>query len=153
MDRTTYVPRGSTALFDAIGNGINSLGERLAAMAEEDRPSAVVVCIITDGQENSSTEFTRNMIKTAIQKQESEFSWKFVFLAANMDATKEGDSFGISSASTYNFATSGTLGARGVKGSLGVAMNDLSVAMKSYSKGIDFDLNSLQSQDLKNGSN
>ncbi len=52
LDRKTYVPRSSTALLDAIGQTIDDLGMRLAAMAENARPAQVIVAILTDGLEN-----------------------------------------------------------------------------------------------------
>ena len=51
------VPRGSTALLDAVGRAINETGARLAAMDEVQRPGLVVFVIVTDGEENSSREF------------------------------------------------------------------------------------------------
>lgn len=39
------VPRGSTALLDAIGRPINETGARLAAMEESQRPGLVVFVI------------------------------------------------------------------------------------------------------------
>ena len=47
-------PRGMTALLDAIGKTVNSLGLRLSELNESDRPGKVVVLIITDGFENHS---------------------------------------------------------------------------------------------------
>ena len=53
-----YMPCGRTAMLDAVGKTIVSVGQKLAAMKEEDRPCNVVVTIITDGMENSSVEYT-----------------------------------------------------------------------------------------------
>ena len=50
----TYQPRGCTALLDAIGQTVDDLGLRLAALAEKDRPGQVIVAILTDGLENAS---------------------------------------------------------------------------------------------------
>ena len=58
LDTTVYTTRGSTALLDAIGSGIDSLGKRLAALPEADRPGTVIVAIFTDGEENASTHHT-----------------------------------------------------------------------------------------------
>lgn len=43
------IPRGATALLDAVGRAINETGSRLAALAEKDRPGLVVFVITTDG--------------------------------------------------------------------------------------------------------
>lgn len=50
------VPRGGTALYDALAKTIVTTGERLAKMAEPDRPGKVVFIVITDGAENASEE-------------------------------------------------------------------------------------------------
>ena len=65
--RYTLSPSGGTALLDAVGNAINDTGRRLAAMKEKDRPGVVTFVIVTDGQENSSREFTRAKIKEMIE--------------------------------------------------------------------------------------
>ncbi len=49
-----YKPRGMTAMLDAIGRTLVSVGQNLAAMPEEERPGLVSVTIITDGYENAS---------------------------------------------------------------------------------------------------
>ena len=62
----TLVPRGMTALLDAVGRAINETGARLAAMSEQERPGLVVFVIVTDGAENSSKEFSRADIRKMI---------------------------------------------------------------------------------------
>jgi len=62
-----YYARGMTALLDAIGKTINTVGERLSKTKEEDRPSKIIFVITTDGQENSSKEFTQKQIKEMIE--------------------------------------------------------------------------------------
>jgi uncharacterized protein YegL len=58
MTAQEYFARGMTALLDAVGRTVIRIGERLSKMNEADRPSKVIVLIITDGEENSSKEFT-----------------------------------------------------------------------------------------------
>jgi hypothetical protein len=89
------VPSGSTALLDAVGRAINETGARLLAMNEADRPSLVVFVIVTDGEENSSREFTREKIREMIEHQQKVYNWQFTFLAANQDAFAAGASMGI----------------------------------------------------------
>lgn len=101
-----YKPAGSTALLDAIGRTVNELGDRLSQMAEEDRPSKVIVFIITDGQENSSKEFTKQIIKDMVERQEEVYNWDFIFLGADLSAVAEAQSFGIKDfkAASYSVA-------------------------------------------------
>ncbi len=86
LDITTYVPRASTALLDAIGRTIDDLGTRLAALPEENRPGKVIVAILTDGLENASRHFTWRDISARIRHQTDAYNWEFLFLGANQDA-------------------------------------------------------------------
>lgn len=86
LDATTYVPRNTTALLDAIGLTIDHLGRRLAATPEAERPGQVVVAILTDGLENASTRYAWQDIAARIQHQREKYNWRFLFLGANQDA-------------------------------------------------------------------
>jgi hypothetical protein len=102
-----YRPNGNTALLDAIGITIETLGKRLADMSEDERPSSVVVAILTDGEENSSVRFrnAQDTIKSMIKHQTDVYSWKFLFLGANQDAFLSASTLGIDASSTMNFAS------------------------------------------------
>ena len=86
LSSDSYVPRGSTALLDAIGRTIDELGARLAALSEKDRPLQVIVAILTDGLENSSQDYTWQQIADVIKQQSERYRWTFLFLGANQDA-------------------------------------------------------------------
>ncbi len=86
LNHETYIPRGSTALLDAIGRTVDDLGTRLAAMPEKGRPAQVIVAILTDGLENSSQSYTWQQIARAIKQQTTQYRWTFLFLGANQDA-------------------------------------------------------------------
>lgn len=101
------VPRGGTALNDAIGVGVVKLGEYLEALPEDKRPGTVIVAIVTDGEENSSREYTHAMVKELVTQQTEQYGWQFVYLAANVDAFATGGSYGIAKGSTMNVAASG----------------------------------------------
>ena len=98
-----YFARGMTALYDAIGKTIMAMGVKYAAMAEEDRPESVMLLILTDGQENSSKEYTQKMIKEMIELQTGTYKWVINFLGTNQDAVLTARSMGISldNAMTY----------------------------------------------------
>jgi uncharacterized protein YegL len=97
-------PRGNTALLDAVGRAINETGERLAKMAEADRPGLVVFVITTDGLENSSKEFSKAQVKELIECQQSKYNWQFIFLGANQDAFAEAGGMGVGHAGAANYA-------------------------------------------------
>lgn len=103
----TYVPRGSTALLDAIGRTIVDTGTRLAMMPEADRPQVVIVAVQTDGLENASREFTRPQVFGMVRHQEEKYAWQFVFLAADQDAIDEGGRMGFARASALDYDKNG----------------------------------------------
>ena len=104
LDTSTYVPRGSTALLDAIGRTIDDLGEKLAGTPEEDRPGQVIVAILTDGFENASTRHTWADVAARIRHQTEVYGWRFLFLGANQDAIATASQLGIGAADSSNFA-------------------------------------------------
>jgi hypothetical protein len=103
----TYVPRGSTALLDAIGRTIIDTGARLAMLPEAERPEAVIFAVQTDGLENASREFTREQVFAMIRHQEEKYAWQFVFLAADQNAIDEGGRMGFAAASALDYDKSG----------------------------------------------
>jgi uncharacterized protein YegL len=98
------VPRGSTALNDAIGVTVTSLGQRLAERAEEDRPAHVIVVVVTDGGENASREYSADQVKKLVTEQTEQWGWTFMYLAANVDAFATGAGYGFGRAQTISYA-------------------------------------------------
>jgi Mg-chelatase subunit ChlD len=105
------VPRGGTALLDAVGFAVTKTGERLAALDEAARPGEVIVLIATDGEENSSKEYTLPQVKEMITRQQDDYGWTFVFIGANQDAFAAGGAMGVPAASTADYSTALTAGA------------------------------------------
>jgi hypothetical protein len=88
--RKNYVPRGSTALLDAIGKTM--AGQKLG---KKDKGICV---IITDGYENASQEWTNEKVAELIKDLEDNSAWTFVYLGANQDAFSTARQFGIRTA-------------------------------------------------------
>lgn len=86
-----YVPSGGTALLDAIGITVTSKMTHYEIMPKDQRPQKanIIVMILTDGQENSSLLYNFDQIKSMIEKFEKDYSWKFVFIGADIDAIAE----------------------------------------------------------------
>jgi uncharacterized protein YegL len=120
----TYIPGGNTALLDALLRAINTTGARLKAMQEYERPAKVIFVIMTDGQENSSREASRQQVADAIKHQEEIYKWNFVYIGANQDSFHEAGMLGIhlSNVANYTCDSAGTQ----------KAMNDISEGMLSY---------------------
>lgn len=96
-------PRGGTALLDACGFAITKEGQKLAALPEDQRPGYVMVVIATDGQENSSREYTRAQVKEMIRHQQDAYDWRFTYIGANQDAFAEADSIGIAAPAVLSY--------------------------------------------------
>lgn len=101
-----YFVRGTTALLDAVGKSIVSVGNRLKNTSEKHRPGKVIFVITTDGMENASREFTYEKVKKLITHQQEKYNWEFIFMGANIDAAKEADSLGISIDNAFQFEAS-----------------------------------------------
>ena len=111
LDESTYRPRGTTPLLDAIGITIDSLGTRLDEMAEDDKPENVIVAILRDGLENASEEYTLERVKEMVTHQQEKYGWHFIFLGCGIDAFAAGARMGIHQATTRRHDRSG----RGVR--------------------------------------
>lgn len=96
----TFVPRGSTALYDAIGRTLSAIE------AETEAPQIIVV--MTDGEENASREFMHAQVKQQVEKAQAK-GWQIIFMGANIDAAAVGGSMGIaaSNINTYDATARG----------------------------------------------
>ena len=84
-----YNPGGGTPLYDAIGKGISKIN------AQIEDGDHVLVTIITDGEENSSEEWTLKMIRTMIEKLKKQ-NWTFTLIGTdNLDVETMAHSFAI----------------------------------------------------------
>jgi hypothetical protein len=95
----SYRPRALTNLYDAIAKLVHDTEDYLKRMS----PAPRVMCtIMTDGEENSSTEYTRAAIFKLITDKEKE-SWAFAYLGANQDAWAASESIGIHRGNAANY--------------------------------------------------
>ena len=84
-----YNPSGCTPLYDAMGTAISKLN---AQVSEGDN---VLVTVITDGEENSSHEWTLKMIRTMIEKLKKQ-NWTFTLIGTdNLDVEAMAHNFAI----------------------------------------------------------
>lgn len=77
-------PRGMTPLLDAIGRTINHVNKNT-----RDK----IFLIVSDGQENSSREFSHQTIANLINSKK-EAGWQFVFVGTNFDVVTTGTGLG-----------------------------------------------------------
>ena len=141
-------PRGCTALYDAVCKTIDDVGARLAAMPEADRPGTVMIVIATDGQENASREFTREITAQKIKHQTEKYNWVFVYVGANQDAFSVANGIGISQASALNY-TANSKGTSSMYNSLADNTSILRTArLKNAGAGFNFSQSDHDAQQL-----
>lgn len=87
-----YYVGGCTALYDALGNTIQSLKEK-----DTDK---VLFIIITDGYENASIKYKKEDIKRLIKKNNN---YEFIYIGADIDSYATGNNIGIRSTNIANF--------------------------------------------------
>ena len=90
-----YTVGGGTALFDAITLGINKTHEYNMNLDNAERPEKTMVVIMTDGGENCSRHSIGADVKARIKEMETEFSWSFVYLGADLTNVNDADTLGI----------------------------------------------------------
>ena len=89
LEWKAYRPGGGTPLYDAMGMAISKMN---AQVTDEDN---VLVTVITDGEENSSVEWTLTMIRTMIEKLKKQH-WTFTLIGTdNLDVESMAHSFAI----------------------------------------------------------
>ena len=99
-------PRGGTALYDAMGIAINTLASDIDALPEHARPNTVQVIVVTDGHENSSSEYSGPLIKKLVTEKTTTADWDVMFLGANQDAVMKAAELGISHESSLTYSSS-----------------------------------------------
>jgi Mg-chelatase subunit ChlD len=114
ITRETIKPRGSTALWDAIGQ---TLADSIARV----RHRKVIVVILTDGEENASVKYVADAVHELV-KECKKSGWEFLFLGANMDAFAVGKTVGFDVGQTVVYeATS-----RGIQDAYDIASTTMS---------------------------
>lgn len=106
-----YIPRGWTALLDAVNKAIETTGKRLRDLPESERPEKVLFIVYTDGLENYSKETTTEILRDRIRHQEDKYNWQFVFMGANQDSWATAQTLGMSNSrgvSSWNSTPAGT---------------------------------------------
>lgn len=96
LNSETYFPAGTTSLCDAIGTTIKY------ADTQSGKGCDKIIVILTDGDDNTSKNYTRNHINDLISIKKKE-GWQFVFLAANQDAINTATQYGIGNGAAMTF--------------------------------------------------
>ncbi|MBQ7421611.1 MAG: VWA domain-containing protein [Prevotella sp.] len=98
-----YEPCCCTPLFDAVGSTIKKLKKDI----EKVEDAAVLVTIITDGEENASHEWTGAAVKALIDHCKEE-GWMFSFIGAGEDVIKIATKISITNTVLWEQTAKGT---------------------------------------------
>lgn len=90
LSEENYRPDNSTPLYDAIGYSVN----RLRSNIESETGYSVLVTIFTDGEENSSREYSFDAV-AALIKDLGTKGWVFTYIGANHDVQRTASSLNI----------------------------------------------------------
>ncbi len=90
-----YAPNHMTPLWDAVGQTIAETAPRVTG------DDGVLFTVMTDGQENSSQEYTAEHVRKLIEKHKAA-GWKFMFLGADIDAYALSSQIGLAAMETVS---------------------------------------------------
>jgi hypothetical protein len=124
-----YVPRGMTALLDAVGHTVKLTKKRFDHL-KKGAPDKTIFVIITDGYENSSVKYTKEKVFKKVRKMEKDYGWEFVYLGANQDAIAEARQYGIAEKRAMTFAGD----EEGVKNMFGAVSFNVSYCLQNDAK-------------------
>ena len=123
LSNDNFRPYMYTPLIDAFGMALKHMETK--DLTDEDK---VIITVMTDGEENASTEYTIDQIKSMIKENPD---WQIVFLGAEIDAWDIGRDFGLQRRQTYSFTDSDALDTYGT----------VALASANYSKGSSVSIN------------
>lgn len=111
-----YYVRGCTALLDAIGKTINYM--------DHETKNKVLFVITTDGEENASTEYSKEKIKEMIKGHKN---YEFMYIGADIDSYSEASNIGIKSSNIANY--------KKTKKGISVMYDAVDMACESFATG------------------
>lgn len=126
VNEDTYYANGGTSLYDALGTSIDDYLDDLARTPKEKRADKSLFVILTDGEENSSKVYHKNLIKLMVTHMREEFNSEFIYLGANQDSCFVAESMGMSSSNAFNYDATND--------GITVAYANISKATKFYSE-------------------
>lgn len=97
LSDSTFQPRGGTPLIDAAYKTIKAVEAQ-----EKAKGAKIVVCIQTDGQENSSHDHTWESLKALIAEKTKE-GWQFNFMGCGIDAYDQSAKMGLTRGQTVSY--------------------------------------------------
>lgn len=97
-----YNPYGSTPLYDAVGDTLTSLHNRI----KDDKHAIGSVTILTDGEENASQKWDAKVLKSLIARLKEE-GWQFSYMGSDHNVKNVTDRLSIDNALEFSHDTTG----------------------------------------------
>ena len=98
-----YTPGGFTAMYDAIGMTVERMKKEIDDI--NDTETAVLVIIITDGQENASKTWSALDIAAVVKGLTATKRWTFTVLGANIDLAGLSETLGFAKSNIAKFTS------------------------------------------------
>lgn len=105
-----FGPRGYTALYDAVGTTIKNTEDNSHGADK------IIVVIVTDGQENSSSEWSKEKLHQSIDAKLSLGNWTFTYLGTQPETWNDAGTIGVALGSTVSYVKNRAAQAYGVTG-------------------------------------
>jgi len=135
----SYSPNGMTALYDAIGIGINKLRNQISADLA-DRKANAVVTIFTDGHENVSREFDGSQVRTLTEEIQETGQWTVAFIGAGGDDVfRVAQSMGVTRGNTMAYDA----GSAGTARAMTTMSKSLYTRAEAYSQSLDMGIENM----------
>lgn len=132
-----YRPQGYTALHDAVGQTIARVREEVGENEH------VLMTVITDGQENSSQEYSWDTVRDVIEEITAK-NWTITYIGTTEETMRQGRQMGISQHNTMSMGATGqsvnTRGAGGMSTARAAYTDDVSQGKETrddYMKGAE----------------
>ena len=104
LTRDVYRVGSSTSLLDAIGNTID-----LASRRSNENGHRVFIAVLTDGEENTSSKFTKEEVKKLVDDNNNDPKWEILFLGASLESIEESQSLGITNNIAFDATSAGII--------------------------------------------
>lgn len=96
--KLVFSPRGSTALYDAIGDTVKEARQELATIE-----SSNILMVMTDGHENASKRWNKSQVKCLVEELNEDERWTAVFLGTELNTMDEASQVGFYSGNTGHY--------------------------------------------------
>jgi len=123
-----YNPNGSTALYDAIGTTVDWFRN------EQD----VLMVIVTDGEENASTKYTKSQINKMIDEKKEKNNWTYVYLSSDLTTERQGNNIGLNKS---NYTSNCCVDQSGFGKFIGESLNSAIGGYRTKGKSVQSQLN------------